>query len=65
MKQIPLAKSRPHPGEYLGRMMKALIGAVYVDSGFSIQKTDDVFMPMFKSEIEVVYNKLTHNIAVQ
>ncbi|XP_022646009.1 uncharacterized protein LOC111243925 isoform X2 [Varroa destructor] len=51
-------KRRPTSGSFLPDIVKAIIGAVYVDSGYDIQKTDDVIMPMFKKEIEVVYNKV-------
>ncbi|OQR76896.1 endoribonuclease Dcr-1-like [Tropilaelaps mercedesae] len=54
-------KLRPSPGAFLHRMMKALIGAVYVDTGYNIQATDDVIMPMFKAELNEVYNKALHN----
>lgn len=62
MGRIPEEKMRPVIGDFLPKMMKALIGAVYVDSGFDIQTTDLVFMPMFKSEIETVYNKVIKKV---
>lgn len=64
VKPIKEEKIKIVVGDFVPKMMKALIGAVYADSGFDIQKTDDVIMPMFKSEIEVVYNKVTNNVEV-
>lgn len=64
LRKFPDRKQLPRVGDFVSHMMKAVIGAVYVDSGFSMQTADDVFMPMFKSEIEVVYNKVANCLPV-
>lgn len=62
--KMPDQKSRHSSGPFLFRMMKAFIGAVHVDTGYDIQKTDDIIMPMFKKEIDVIYNKVFSNLKV-
>ncbi|XP_003739924.1 endoribonuclease Dcr-1 [Galendromus occidentalis] len=51
VQKIPIPKERPVPVSFLAPMFKAVIGAVYVDSGYDMQAVEESILPLFKKKL--------------